>query len=76
MRLFNCACLVSLLYHTNLFVNALPHIAHAAAKPVDSDQTRANAVKNAFLHAWSGYSQFAYGHDELLPVNNKFSDSR
>ena len=26
-------------------------------------------VKAEFLHAWNGYKQYAWGHDELLPVS-------
>ncbi|KAI8073291.1 glycosyl hydrolase family 47-domain-containing protein [Gongronella butleri] len=31
---------------------------------------RQNAIKDAFLHAWRGYSEHAMGHDELKPVTN------
>jgi mannosyl-oligosaccharide alpha-1,2-mannosidase len=37
---------------------------------------RADIIKNAFKHAWSGYSTFAYGHDELEPLTNGTTDSR
>ncbi|KAG2213585.1 hypothetical protein INT46_002737, partial [Mucor plumbeus] len=37
---------------------------------------RAEMVKNAFKHAWEGYSNFAYGHDELQPMTNGTTDSR
>ncbi|KAF8661347.1 hypothetical protein AX16_001442 [Volvariella volvacea WC 439] len=30
---------------------------------------RAEQVKRAFLHAYHGYEQYAYAHDELLPVS-------
>lgn len=33
--------------------------------PVD----RAEAVREAFRHAWKGYKAFAWGHDELKPVS-------
>jgi hypothetical protein len=26
-------------------------------------------VKTEFLHAWNGYKQYAWGHDEMLPVS-------
>uniref|UniRef100_A0A5S6R4E3 alpha-1,2-Mannosidase n=1 Tax=Trichuris muris TaxID=70415 RepID=A0A5S6R4E3_TRIMR len=32
---------------------------------------RQRAVVNSFLHAWNGYKAFAWGKDELDPVNNK-----
>jgi mannosyl-oligosaccharide alpha-1,2-mannosidase len=37
---------------------------------------RADAVREAFRHAWSGYRQYAFPHDELRPVSNGFGDSR
>lgn len=39
-------------------------------------QYRANAVKEAFEFAWDGYYKYAFPNDELLPVNNSFSNSR
>ncbi|KAL2358271.1 putative 1,2-alpha-mannosidase [Cryomyces antarcticus] len=37
---------------------------------------RAAAVKDAFQTAWNGYYEYAFPNDELLPVNNSFSNSR
>ncbi|KAI4730540.1 glycoside hydrolase family 47 protein [Aureobasidium sp. EXF-10728] len=37
---------------------------------------RAQAVKEAFEFAWHGYHTFAFPNDELLPVNNSYSNSR
>ncbi|CAD6506348.1 BgTH12-07274 [Blumeria graminis f. sp. triticale] len=42
----------------------------------DKNQARANAVKEAFSHAWDGYYQYAAPNDELHPVTNNFSNSR
>lgn len=43
----------------------------------DSDaQSKADAVKEAFQHAWDGYMKYAYPHDELHPVSNGYGDSR
>ena len=53
-----------------------------SAKPVQSiyrqflNKQRANSIKKAFKFAWEGYSMHAFGHDELLPESNKYSDSR
>lgn len=41
-----------------------------------TDQQKADAVKEAFQHAWDGYMKYAYPHDELHPVSNGFGDSR
>ncbi|WPG99365.1 mannosyl-oligosaccharide alpha-1,2-mannosidase 1b [Acrodontium crateriforme] len=39
-------------------------------------QQRADAVKEAFQHAWDGYYKYAFPNDELHPVSNGFSNSR
>ncbi|KPI43123.1 Endoplasmic reticulum mannosyl-oligosaccharide 1,2-alpha-mannosidase [Cyphellophora attinorum] len=35
---------------------------------------RRKAVKEAFKHAWKGYSAYAMGHDELRPLTNGSAD--
>ncbi|XP_036383218.1 mannosidase, alpha, class 1B, member 1b [Megalops cyprinoides] len=35
---------------------------------------RLEAVKEAFRHAWKGYKEFAWGHDELKPVSKSYSE--
>lgn len=40
------------------------------------DAQRAAAVQEAYRHAWSGYKQYAFPNDELLPVSNGYSNSR
>ncbi|OLL24639.1 Mannosyl-oligosaccharide 1,2-alpha-mannosidase IC [Neolecta irregularis DAH-3] len=35
---------------------------------------RQNVVKDAFLHAWSGYKKYAWGHDEVRPLSNTPND--
>ncbi|KAI9018126.1 glycoside hydrolase [Phycomyces nitens] len=37
---------------------------------------RAETIKNAFRHAWGGYAEHAFGHDELEPLTNGTTDSR
>ena len=34
----------------------------------------AEGVRAEFLHAWSGYKSFAWGHDELLPLSKGYRD--
>ncbi|KAG9337347.1 hypothetical protein JZ751_028915, partial [Albula glossodonta] len=41
----------------------------AAEKPL-----RQEAVKEAFRHAWKGYKEFAWGHDELKPVSKSYGE--
>lgn len=45
------------------------------AYPTDQ-QERADAIVEMFRFAWDGYYTYAYPHDDLLPGNNSFSDSR
>ncbi|XP_036385497.1 endoplasmic reticulum mannosyl-oligosaccharide 1,2-alpha-mannosidase [Megalops cyprinoides] len=35
---------------------------------------RLEAVKEAFRHAWKGYREFAWGHDELKPVSKSYGE--
>lgn len=34
----------------------------------------AKRVRDEFLHAWNGYKQYAWGHDELKPLSRSFRD--
>ncbi|KAI1900538.1 hypothetical protein AGOR_G00050960 [Albula goreensis] len=43
---------------------------NAPLKPVN----RLEAVTEAFRHAWKGYKEFAWGHDELKPVSKSYSE--
>ncbi|KAM0793373.1 hypothetical protein ACM66B_000828 [Microbotryomycetes sp. NB124-2] len=40
------------------------------AKEVLEQEQRRDWVKRAFLHAWEGYKQHAWGHDEIKPVSS------
>lgn len=58
---------------------AYPHPDTDAILRRQSDSTsqqRANAVAEAFQHAWDGYMKYAFPHDELHPVSNGYGDSR
>ncbi|XP_076902856.1 mannosyl-oligosaccharide 1,2-alpha-mannosidase MNS3-like isoform X2 [Bidens hawaiensis] len=35
---------------------------------------RQESVKNAFIHAWSGYKSYAMGYDELMPLSKRGVD--
>ena len=62
-----------------LFSLIAPSLALAPSQPVlqqPAQTGQAEAVKEAFQHAWDGYSQYAFPHDELHPVNNGYGDSR
>ncbi|XP_027018619.1 mannosidase, alpha, class 1B, member 1b [Tachysurus fulvidraco] len=36
--------------------------------------SRLEAVREAFRHAWKGYTDFAWGHDELKPISKSYSE--
>ncbi|OSD04709.1 glycoside hydrolase family 47 protein [Trametes coccinea BRFM310] len=44
-------------------------------RPPSKWTQRAEAVRHAFLHAYGGYKQYAWSHDELLPVSSRFVDN-
>lgn len=44
------------------------HITDAA------DRATAKKVREEFLHAWNGYKQYAWGHDELKPLSKSYRD--
>ncbi|KAL4609386.1 endoplasmic reticulum mannosyl-oligosaccharide 1,2-alpha-mannosidase-like [Arapaima gigas] len=55
----------------------------AGQKPRDSAPQQAvsglsvdqpEAVKEAFRHAWKGYREFAWGHDELKPISKSYAE--
>jgi ER degradation enhancer, mannosidase alpha-like 2 len=49
---------------------AIPQTA-APASDVPPPAVMAQHVRDQFLHAWNGYRQYAWGHDELRPLSNK-----
>ncbi|KAE8291633.1 Endoplasmic reticulum mannosyl-oligosaccharide 1,2-alpha-mannosidase [Larimichthys crocea] len=40
----------------------------------ESEPSRLEAVQQAFRHAWKGYKDFAWGHDELRPLSKSYSE--
>ncbi|GAA0175704.1 protein modifying enzyme [Lithospermum erythrorhizon] len=54
-------------------------IVNSAHNPIKLNENslwvnRQQRVKDAFLHAWSGYKNYAMGHDELMPLSHKGID--
>lgn len=35
---------------------------------------KANEAKAEFMHAWNGYKQYAWGHDDLKPLSKSYKD--
>lgn len=46
--------------------------AYAGAGPDKAEM--AERVRQEFLHAWKGYKQYAWGHDELKPLSKSYRD--
>ena len=58
-----------------LFLALLPSFAFSQNKWTDSrKQQMSSQVRDEFLHAWSGYKQYAWGHDELRPLTKTSRD--
>lgn len=47
-----------------------PDQIHSASKWI----SRQAKVKEAFIHAWTGYRKYAMGHDELMPLSQRGVD--
>ncbi|KAL7391187.1 hypothetical protein ABVT39_005664 [Epinephelus coioides] len=43
-------------------------------KPTNESGNWLEAVQQAFRHAWKGYKDFAWGHDELRPLSKSYSE--
>lgn len=49
--------------------------AQTVTPPAQSaDDDMAGKVRQEFLHAWNGYKQYAWGHDELRPLRKSYRD--
>lgn len=60
---------------------AVPAVAQNGTAPRRSDDwteqqkaAMAERVRGDFLHAWTGYKQYAWGHDELKPLSKSYRD--
>jgi ER degradation enhancer, mannosidase alpha-like 2 len=66
------------LFRHSLATNSPGHIALGSDKgksplPADTEEI-AKRIRQEFLHAWSGYKQYAWGHDELRPLSKSYRD--
>ncbi|RKF53511.1 putative mannosyl-oligosaccharide alpha-1,2-mannosidase 1B [Golovinomyces cichoracearum] len=69
------ALVVALTSFTNPARSFVPKL-ESRQERFSPNQQRADAVKEAFKHAWDGYYKFAFPNDELLSVTNGSSNSR
>ncbi|KAM8933491.1 endoplasmic reticulum mannosyl-oligosaccharide 1,2-alpha-mannosidase [Pelodytes ibericus] len=61
-----------------------PHKVQEPTKPIPQENVdqkepvpineRQEAVIEAFRHAWKGYKEFAWGHDELKPISKSYNE--
>ena len=58
---------------SSLFLVIAASLIGAAPRQAAVDVT-AEDVKQEFLHAWNGYKQYAWGHDELQPLSKTAHD--
>jgi len=59
---------------TSRLAPLLPLLLLTACSARPSPETEAAAVREAFVHAWRGYEQYAWGHDQLLPLSKGARD--
>ncbi|OMJ28171.1 Mannosyl-oligosaccharide 1,2-alpha-mannosidase MNS1 [Smittium culicis] len=67
--------IVSLNYMFNNISSSNGPNPKSQSKQDSLNEERRNAVKGAMKHAWKGYSQFAFGRDEIHPVSKSWNNS-
>lgn len=66
---------IIVLLFASLFSIIAPINAQQIVKNSKVDKAKLAAeVKAEFLHAWNGYKQYAWGHDDLKPLSKGFKD--
>lgn len=65
--LFGCAAMAQ------VSVSSAPSGVAERANSTDNNEM-ARRVREEFLHAWNGYRQYAWGHDELKPLTKSSHD--
>jgi ER degradation enhancer, mannosidase alpha-like 2 len=53
---------------------ALASVLYCQTQPKIDRNRMAAKVKNEFLHAWNGYKQYAWQHDDLKPLSKTYRD--
>jgi len=63
------------LEETHLSLHCCCSVIRVAVCIVSTGPTdRLEAVRDAFRHAWKGYKDYAWGHDELKPISKSFGE--
>lgn len=55
------------------FFFSVYNISHVCLS-LGSTEDKRNAVIKAFLHAWKGYQNYAWGHDHLKPITKSYQN--
>ena len=80
MQMFGiCICFSAALMPPFALAGPPEEPAQTASSPVVRRSTPGNPqaaeqVRQEFLHAWNGYKQYAWGHDELKPLSKTYHD--
>ena len=69
-------CLLAVIVRTAPTASANKPSFSMTAACTANNNARAEAIKEAFQHAYNGYRLHAWGSDELLPKSNGSSNSR
>ena len=62
------------LFRLAVFLLLIPTIAPAAFPQRVNKRQLASEVRSEFLHAWTGYKKYAWGHDDLKPLSKSYHD--
>ena len=46
-----------------------PKVQHTFSPGASGNLKRAEAIREAYVYAWNSYAEYAYGKDELRPLN-------
>ena len=57
-----------------VLIGSLAAAASGGPQVRPADPALAESAKRELLHAWNGYKQYAWGHDDLLPVSKSWRD--
>ena len=65
--------LIALLLSFSVFACISTPVANSQQVALNKQQLAAQ-VRSEFLHAWSGYKKYAWGHDDLNPLSKTYHD--
>src|SRR5207247_4849363 len=57
-----------------IFLLIISALSPASLQARVNQEQLAAQVRSEFLHAWNGYKQYAWGHDDLKPLSKTYHD--